>query len=160
MTPFDHYWWQYLDLGISYQLPILEDGDEVPCHGGTPHAISFLPLPTSLPTSHTHAWCTHTHTYALRAHTHTHAHTCIYTRVHTHACTCIHTCTQIHIDTYTLTRNTSSVCSSPSCDCDEINMHASVFLPASQILFPSFLLPFSLSSWINTSSNPHFSLPC
>lgn len=156
MTPFDHYWWQHLALGIIYQLPILEDGDEVSCHGGTPQAISSLPLPTSLPTSHTHAWCAHIYTYA--SHTHIDAH--MHTHAYIHACTRIHTCTQIHIDTYTHTRNTSSVCSSPSCcDCDEIDMHASVFLPASQILFPSFLLPFSLSSWINTSSNTHFSLP-
>ena len=88
----------------------------------TPHAISTLPLPTSLPTSHTHT-CTEIHT-----HTHTHRHT-----------------------------HSGFVPSSPSCcDCDEINMCMSVFLPVSQILFWSFLLPFSLSSWINTSSEATF----
>lgn len=86
----------------------------------TPHAISSLPLPTSLPTSHTHT-CT-------EIHTHTHRHT-----------------------------HSGFVPSSPSCcDCDEINMCMSVFLPVSQILFRSFLLPFSLSSWINTSSEATF----
>ena len=139
MTLLVHYRRQYLDLGIIYQRPFLEDDDEVSCHAAHP---TQSPLSLSPPPS--------------PPHTHMHAHT------HTHTCTCTHThtCTEIHTYIHTHThRHTHSgfVSSSPSCcDCDEINMHMSVFLPASQIVFRSFLLPFSLSSWINTSSKSTF----
>ena len=51
------------------------------------------PSPTSLPTSHTHAWCTHKHTYTHTCtHIHTHMYTHMYAHIHAHA----HTYTDIH----------------------------------------------------------------